>query len=155
HITEDDFLICCPTVPGFSFSDKLWAEFAVADIEDIQWSSGLYDYLTISDEQKEVIMALADVQTSREPGSGFDDFVDGKGRGLNLLLHGPPGVGKTLTAEAVSEHLRQPLYSISAGELNVEAGKLEVQLSKIFRIASHWNAILLLDEADVFLEQRS
>ncbi|KAH6666386.1 P-loop containing nucleoside triphosphate hydrolase protein [Halenospora varia] len=155
HIAEDDLLICCPTVPGFSFSDKLWAEFAVADIGDIQWSSGLYDYLTISDEQKEVIMALAEVQTSREPSSGFDDFVDGKGRGLNLLLHGPPGVGKTLTAEAVSEHLRQPLYSISAGELNVDAGKLEVQLSKIFRIASHWNAILLLDEADVFLERRS
>jgi SpoVK/Ycf46/Vps4 family AAA+-type ATPase len=39
--------------------------------------------------------------------------------------------------------------------LNVEAGKLEVQLSKIFRVASHWNAILLLDEADVFLERRS
>jgi hypothetical protein len=39
--------------------------------------------------------------------------------------------------------------------LNVGAGKLEVQLSKIIRIASHWSAILLLDEADVYLEQRS
>jgi hypothetical protein len=62
------------------------AEFAVADIEEIQWTSGLFDHLTVSDEQKEVIMALAEVQTSRKPGSGFDDFVDGKGRGLNLLL---------------------------------------------------------------------
>jgi hypothetical protein len=26
HITEEDFLICCPTVPGFSFSDKLWGK---------------------------------------------------------------------------------------------------------------------------------
>jgi SpoVK/Ycf46/Vps4 family AAA+-type ATPase len=39
--------------------------------------------------------------------------------------------------------------------LPVEAGKLEGQLSRIFKTASHWNAILLLDEADVFLEQRS
>jgi SpoVK/Ycf46/Vps4 family AAA+-type ATPase len=44
---------------------------------------------------------------------------------------------------------------ISAGELSVEAAKLEEQLSRIFKIASHWNAILLLDEADVFLEKRT
>lgn len=36
-----------------------------------------------------------------------------------------------------------------------DAAKLEAQLSRIFKIASHWNAILLLDEADVFLEKRS
>ena len=32
---------------------------------------------------------------------------------------------------------------------------MEVQLSRIFQTASHWNALILLDEADVFLEQRS
>jgi len=60
-----------------------------------------------------------------------------------------------LTAEAVSEHLKRPLYSISAGELPIDAAKLETQLSRIFKTASHWNAIILLDEADVFLEKRS
>jgi hypothetical protein len=44
---------------------------------------------------------------------------------------------------------------ISAGELPVKAGELEEQLSRIFQIGGHWNALLLLDEADVFLEQRS
>jgi SpoVK/Ycf46/Vps4 family AAA+-type ATPase len=44
---------------------------------------------------------------------------------------------------------------ISAGELSTDAAKLEGQLSRIFKTASHWNAILLLDEADVFLEKRS
>jgi len=83
---------------------------------------------------------------------------------------GRPGLGKTLTAEAVAEHMKRPLYSvcfaaflqawsnrqISAGELSIDlAAKLEVQLSRIFKIARHWNAILLLDEADVFLEQRT
>ena len=33
----------------------------------------------------------------------FDDFVKGKGRGLVVNLFGPPGVGKTLSAEATSE----------------------------------------------------
>jgi SpoVK/Ycf46/Vps4 family AAA+-type ATPase len=38
--------------------------------------------------------------------------------------------------------------------LPLDTAKLEIRLSRIFKTASHWNAILLLDEADVFLEQR-
>ncbi len=32
---------------------------------------------------------------------------------------------------------------------------MEVQLSRVFQTANHWNALILLDEADVYLEQRS
>ncbi|KAF8540209.1 P-loop containing nucleoside triphosphate hydrolase protein [Trichophaea hybrida] len=165
-LTEDDFLICCPTVPGFSFGGKLWAEFAVADIEDIKWSPSPYACLSIPDEQRDVIMAL--VEARIDPSVVFDDFVVGKGKGLNILLHGPPGVGKTFTEEAVSEHLKRPLYSvsisvlypakpslidqISVGELLLDVAELE---DRIFKTASHWNAILFPDEADVFLERRS
>ena len=42
---------------------------------------------------------------------------------------------------------------ISAGELGTTAEKLEAQLPLIFQRADKWNAVLLLDEADVFLEQ--
>ncbi|KAE8440392.1 hypothetical protein EG329_008168 [Mollisiaceae sp. DMI_Dod_QoI] len=34
--TDECLYICCPTVPGFSFRDKLWVEFAIADIEEIE-----------------------------------------------------------------------------------------------------------------------
>jgi SpoVK/Ycf46/Vps4 family AAA+-type ATPase len=47
------------------------------------------------------------------------------------------------------------ISQISAGELSTEAEKLEKQLSTIFQITNQWDAILLLDEADVFLEKRS
>jgi hypothetical protein len=47
-----------------------------------------------------------------------------------------------------------PTVQISAGELSTDAAKLEVQLSRIFKIVNHWNAILL-DESDVFLQQRT
>jgi SpoVK/Ycf46/Vps4 family AAA+-type ATPase len=46
------------------------------------------------------------------------------------------------------------ISQISAGELNIEAEKLEKQLSAIFQITNQWDAILLLDEADVFLKRR-
>ena len=44
---------------------------------------------------------------------------------------------------------------MSAGELLHNAGILEQQLQNIFATAKHWNALLLLDEADVFLETRT
>ena len=67
-------------------------EFAVADITDIEWSSLPFDCLTISNEQKEVIMALAearaksDAEADAEADEEFDDFVEGKGQGLVVLL---------------------------------------------------------------------
>lgn len=39
--------------------------------------------------------------------------------------------------------------------MGTDPEKLEKSLDKILHLASHWNAVLLLDEADVFLEQRS
>ncbi|KAI3226519.1 hypothetical protein DTO012A9_5567 [Penicillium roqueforti] len=72
--------------------------------------------------------------------------------------HSPPGVGKTFTVEATSEYFKLPLYSISAGELIINHGDsnaLEQQLKTVFKIAKHFNAVLLLDEADAFIEQRT
>ena len=71
------------------------------------------------------------------------------------VLHGPPGTGKTLTAEGISELLKCPLYMVSAGELGTDSRFLETELQKILDICHAWGAILLLDEADVFLEKRN
>ena len=72
-----------------------------------------------------------------------------------ILLDGPPGVGKTLTAESVAETMKAPLYTMSAGELGTESHNVEKRLGDILDMASMWNAILLIDEADIFMEQRS
>jgi AAA+ superfamily predicted ATPase len=72
-----------------------------------------------------------------------------------VLLCGPPGVGKTLTAESLAEEMKFPLYVMSAGDLGFDPSKVETQLQTILEMCSRWNAILLLDEADVFPERRS
>jgi AAA+ superfamily predicted ATPase len=74
---------------------------------------------------------------------------------LTRYISGPPGVGKTLTAELIAEHLRRALMPVSAGELGTTAEAVEQRLPRIFKRAARWNAVLLLDEADVLLEQRS
>jgi SpoVK/Ycf46/Vps4 family AAA+-type ATPase len=70
-------------------------------------------------------------------------------------LFGPPGVGKTFSAEATSEHVQRPLYIVGGGDLGTTAACLDSALEKIFNVATAWKAIVLIDEADVFLEQRS
>src|SRR4051812_3395039 len=51
--------------------------------------------------------------------------------------------------------LRKPLYVVGAGHLGTTATTLDSSLDEIFDIAHAWNAVVLIDEADVFLEERS
>ncbi|KAK4169596.1 hypothetical protein QBC43DRAFT_354874 [Cladorrhinum sp. PSN259] len=83
------------------------------------------------------------------------DLVSGKGKGLIILLHGAPGVGKTTTAEGVAEKFQKPLYQITCGDLGTTAPEVEKALETSFSLASRWGCVLLLDEADVFLAARS
>jgi len=64
-------------------------------------------------------------------------------------------VGKTLTAESVAETMRVPLYALSAGDLGHDPAMVQIRLNQIFDIVTSWDAVLLIDEADVFMEQRS
>lgn len=81
-------------------------------------------------------------------------MVQGKGKGLIGLLSGGPGCGKTLTAEAVAEVTMRPLYMVSAGELGTAPEKVDAQLTLVLELSYRWGAVLLLDEADVFLQER-
>lgn len=51
--------------------------------------------------------------------------------------------------------MRQPLYMMSASELGETATEVEESLEQVLELTSKWNAILLLDECDMFLEARS
>ncbi|KAH8743077.1 hypothetical protein BGZ57DRAFT_779382 [Hyaloscypha finlandica] len=82
------------------------------------------------------------------------DLIAGKGKGLILLLHGAPGVGKTTTAEGVAELFKKPLFQVTCGDLGTTSKEVEAELEKNFSLASRWDCILLLDEADVFLASR-
>lgn len=74
---------------------------------------------------------------------------------LVFLLHGVPGVGKTATAEAVAQENKRPLFSITCGDLGIEPVDVERNLTRIFRLASLWDCVLLLDEADIFFTRRT
>ena len=83
------------------------------------------------------------------------DLVRGKGKGLIILLHGAPGVGKTSTAETVAESFGKLLFPITCGDLGLTADRVEMELLEKFHLAELWDCVLLLDEADVFLARRT
>jgi len=109
-----------------------------------------FSRLVLDVQYKEMIKALVE-----NKGATFTDIITGKGGGCIILLHGSPGVGKTLTAEAIAELLHKPLYSVSVGELGTNTDQLENSLREILEVASTWDAVILIDEADIFLEKRT
>lgn len=84
----------------------------------------------------------------------FKDIIEDKGGGAPILCAGPPGVGKTLTAEVYSEVMERPLYSVQCSQLGLTPEALERELLRVFSRSQRWNAILLLDEADVYVAAR-
>lgn len=129
--------------------------FYISHVQPISWNDRSFSNLVLPAPHKKLVLALSKTQASTSSVAGFDDIVAGKGKGMIMLLSGPPGVGKTLTAEAVSENMRVPLYMMSAGDLGLHPEEVENNLSTILGIVTKWRAILLIDECDVFLEARS
>ncbi|KAH7305052.1 P-loop containing nucleoside triphosphate hydrolase protein [Rhexocercosporidium sp. MPI-PUGE-AT-0058] len=153
QLTDDQLITLPSMLYGFSLGDKVWGGFAVSRIGEIIWNHSIWDSLVLPGPQKQVIKALVKNHVTRS--SNFDDFVQDKGKGLIGLFSGPPGVGKTLTAEAVAEIVERPLYVLSSGELGDEPHKIDETLKGILELTHTWNAVLLLDEADVFMTRRS
>lgn len=147
--TDEMKILTPPYVYGFSFSAKKWGEMIIDNISDIQFRTDAFDKLVLDHDTKDIVYSLVDVQYT-----ATTDLIDGKGGGCIFLLEGPPGVGKTLTAEAVAEKLQRPLYMAGVGELGTNVSDLEDTLSDILDVATSWNAVLLLDEADIFLRTR-
>ncbi|KAJ6163163.1 hypothetical protein N7497_003142 [Penicillium chrysogenum] len=155
ELDDAQCLIATPMLHGYSLNDKEWGTFHVDHLRDIEWDDKAFESLVLPREQeglKEVILAVAKAQSKKV--DAFDDVLRGKGQGFIMQLSGPPGVGKTLTAESVAEVMRVPLYVMSAGDLGVDAGEFETKLQSILQLVPRWGAVLLLDEADVFMEAR-
>ncbi|KIM96604.1 hypothetical protein OIDMADRAFT_75796, partial [Oidiodendron maius Zn] len=151
-LTEDQLLLCRHLVRGYSLKIKKWLDFSVDSVQEIQWNDRAFESLELPGDYKDLLLAFSRSQHIKA--AQFDDMIEGKGRGMVMLLEGPPGVGKTLTVESVTEKMKVPLYSISAGDLGTDPPYVQARLQEMFEIAEAWKAVILLDEADIFLEKR-
>ncbi|KAI8719789.1 AAA domain-containing protein [Fusarium sp. LHS14.1] len=154
NVSKTDFSLLFPAlVPAFGLKNKKWLWILSDQLQDVTWNMAAFETLQLETETKQLVKALVKGHKARS--TAFDDVVPGKGQGLVFLLHGKPGLGKTLTAEGVADYLERPLYSISGGELSTEVTQLEKRLDVIFGLTKRWDAVCLLDEADVLLGKRN
>ena len=78
-----------------------------------------------------------------------------KGLTNSLLLHGPPGTGKTMIAESIAAVLDKNLLKLDTGILQSNVpGEMERQIKENFQKAANENAVILLDECDSLLYNR-
>lgn len=131
---------------------RLSADLIVDHIRDVLWNTKAFDNLAIDDDAKELIQALVTKQIAVSKGT---DIIADKGNGLIMLLHGGPGTGKTFTAESIADLARKPLYRVTCGDIGTNPEQVETYLESVLHLGRIWDCVVLLDEADVFLEERS
>lgn len=147
-------------------------EFYIEDVEPMIWNDTAYSHLVYDDQQKDLVLSFVQNHNSHNVTSAskasssaltvsnsrptpLEDVIVGKGQGLIILLSGPPGTGKTLTAEAVADRTHRPLFYLQAEDLGISASDLGANIKRVFEMATDWNAVILLDEADVFMAERN
>ncbi|CZT15096.1 uncharacterized protein RCC_00995 [Ramularia collo-cygni] len=166
---NDDLYMLLPLrLYGYALTERKWHALNVNNFCERQ-ADNSFDDLVLPEENKTLLRALVKNHMGLNTGENLPDnlprrrasmappsldIIRGKGRGLIILLHGVPGVGKTSTAESIAAQLDRPLFPITCGDLGTTAIEVEDALEDYFRLATKWKCVLLLDEADVFLAQR-
>lgn len=138
-----------PYVQAFDLAKHRHVIVHITNVEPWAFQEGLMDKLVLTEEVKDLVALLIDSADTL-----IEDIVKGKTGGIIVASTGLPGVGKTLTAEVFSEHTKRPLYSVACSQLGTDEEELEASLELTLSRSKRWKAILLLDEADVYVHER-
>jgi hypothetical protein len=78
------------------------------------------------------------------------------GRGLSVLFSGPPGTGKTMAAQVITNQLHMQLFKVQLSQVvSKYIGETEKNLRRVFTEAKNANCVLFFDETDALFGKRS
>jgi hypothetical protein len=91
RLNEKQFMFCPPRVLGFNIMTKEWVQMLVDNVTNISENGrrGAWDKLELALASKSLLEHL--VKQHDKMVDYVADLVPGKGKGLIVLLHGPPG----------------------------------------------------------------
>jgi len=138
-----------PIVRFFNLGNHEFETTHIDNLDPYPYDTKIGEKLILPDDHRELIDALTGHAIER-----MEDIVQGKATGVILLCSGKPGTGKTLTAEVYSEVAKRPLYAVQCSQLGTNEEELEKKLTTVLNRATRWGAILLIDEADVYIYER-
>jgi hypothetical protein len=116
-----------------------------------------WSHLSVPAETFAELNALEARCRQRERLGGFvGAALSGLGPGVRALFKGPSGTGKTLAARMLAGTLGMDMYRVDlAAVVNKYIGETEKNLEKVFERAEELDIVLLLDEGDALLTQRT
>jgi hypothetical protein len=147
---EESFLLPThPIVRVFNLGTHEFVEAHIGNLEPYPYDAAIREKLILPADHRALIDTLMLGAVRR-----MDDIVKGKACGVIVLASGKPGTGKTLTAEVYAEVAKRPLYAVQCSQLGTSETELEKSLAEVLERAHRWRAILLIDEADVYIHER-
>ncbi|OCK78400.1 hypothetical protein K432DRAFT_356818 [Lepidopterella palustris CBS 459.81] len=163
ELREEDLILLPTRILAYVFRERKFALLNLHNLRKCRTDVDGFQNLKLPKGYKKMVKSLVLTHFLKKKASlgwGRHDTLDfdvvyGKSRGLIILLHGVPGVGKTSTAECVAEATGKPLFPITCGDLGLTPERVEKTLRETFHLAQLWDCVLLLDEADIFLAQRT
>ncbi|KAJ6442905.1 ATPase [Purpureocillium lavendulum] len=154
------YLICSKAIPGFVLGTRRWGNLYAGNLKAVVTDKEAFKYLVVDDDIKRTVKALIGQFASSVDANTLtpwgNDFVRNKGEGRIFLLHGQPGVGKTCTAECIAEQSNRPLIALTSGDVGsaMSPHHIERRLNYFLELGQRYGALVLIDEADVYLERR-
>ncbi|KAJ6007442.1 hypothetical protein N7540_011418 [Penicillium herquei] len=138
HGAKHRYLICEGFVYGFLLKSKQWEKLDMEFLIPPKPNLKAMESLVMPKDRKLMIKALVQKFSKANNGKGSSkswgaDFIDSKGE---------------------AEFTGRALLSLTCGDIGTDEVEIEKRLSQWFRLAEKWGAVMLLDEADVFLERR-
>lgn len=146
-LPEDDIALLPRFMPGFDLERKSWGLFDIDEVEAIKFNESAWKHIVLDESSKNVIEGVVGAFDFRE-----EAVTDEEQTGLVILLHGPTGTGKTATVEAIAEHFKRPLYSLSVYSLPLDTILLVDTLTSRLDAARSWNAIVLIEAGDILMQ---
>ncbi|KAK8043659.1 P-loop containing nucleoside triphosphate hydrolase protein [Apiospora rasikravindrae] len=153
---ERPYLFCPPRLWAFSLQHKTWERVFPHELSEVDTQDKPFDedLICMEDTKKSHFKSIVREYTNVLDQGKTSDALVQKGPALNVLLCGNTGVGKTFTAECLSEKYGLPLYAMNCGDLGDEPDSFDLRLHETFLRGINWGAIILLDEVDEYVYSR-
>lgn len=110
ELKHEDLILLPSWVHAFVLRNRQWVTVRMSDLSEVVFNNNFDELMFQTPSQKHTIVALVEThenakavstQGTHSVGAGLD-LVKGKGAGLIMLLHGPPGGNKLTLLDAAS-----------------------------------------------------
>lgn len=92
NLTDEQARLCSPIIGCYGVTTKELYAVSVEKLEPVDWNVNAMKHLVLETKKKEMLQGLVSQHYHRDRSKHGGDLIAGKGEGLVILLHGPPGV---------------------------------------------------------------